>query len=333
MQIEQGNSATQYEPYYEGLRSAKVEEVKSVGVNVFDISKAQKGSMNANGDFEWYAFTGTFYEYPFEKNTQYTISAYVMNDTYEAQVALRAIYTDGTIGKNIFQTPTDNEWVYKKWTSEAGKTILRLEGWYHTLGTLFIKNGELMINKGTTALPYTPYTEDTLPIAAEVQALDGYGEGINDTCYNYIDYENRQFVKRVGVVDMGTLDWSYDDPVTKFEAVLDNCRESGNVLCTGYETTFSMGEVYGGAPGMICAGSGYIALCDRTYWSAESFKSAVSGKPLYYELATPEIIDISDLISEDNFIGVEGGGTVTAVNEHSLAVPSEITYMLKEVTV
>ncbi len=46
--------------------------------------------------------------------------------------------------------------------------------------------------------------------------------------------------------------------------------------------------------------------------------------------ATEEIIDISDLIPEDNYINVEGGGTVTMVNEYEYAVPSEITYALKE---
>jgi hypothetical protein len=59
----------------------------------------------------------------------------------------------------------------------------------------------------------------------------------------------------------------------------------------------------------------------------------MSGVMLVYELATPVITDISDLLSADNFLAVEGGGTVTAVNENGLEAPSEITYMLKETTV
>jgi hypothetical protein len=42
-------------------------------------------------------------------------------------------------------------------------------------------------------------------------------------------------------------------------------------------------------------------------------------------------VDISDLITSDNFIKVEGGGTITFENEHEIALSSEITYMLKEV--
>jgi hypothetical protein len=44
-----------------------------------------------------------------------------------------------------------------------------------------------------------------------------------------------------------------------------------------------------------------------------------------------DVIDISKFISKDNFIEVEGGGTIVAVNKHSLAAPTEIAYMLKEV--
>lgn len=43
-----------------------------------------------------------------------------------------------------------------------------------------------------------------------------------------------------------------------------------------------------------------------------------------------EITDISDLLTEGNYIPVEGGGTVTMLNEYAYAVPSEITYALKE---
>lgn len=43
--------------------------------------------------------------------------------------------------------------------------------------------------------------------------------------------------------------------------------------------------------------------------------------------------DISHLLPEDNFIRVEGGGTITAVNEHGLAAPTEIIYQMKEATV
>lgn len=48
-----------------------------------------------------------------------------------------------------------------------------------------------MLNRGSTALPYSPYTESPLPIPAAVQALDGYGQGNPDdpTEYNAIQWD------------------------------------------------------------------------------------------------------------------------------------------------
>ena len=53
---------------------------------------------------------------------------------------------------------------------------------------------------------------------------------------------------------------------------------------------------------------------------------------LVYELAEPIVTDISDLITADNLIGVEGNGTITFENEYGYAVPSEVTYQLKGAT-
>lgn len=43
----------------------------------------------------------------------------------------------------------------------------------------------------------------------------------------------------------------------------------------------------------------------------------------------PVVTDISEILSADNFIEVEGGGTIIAENENKKPVPTEITYMLE----
>lgn len=43
----------------------------------------------------------------------------------------------------------------------------------------------------------------------------------------------------------------------------------------------------------------------------------------------PVVTDLSSIISEDNYIEVEGGGAITAVNEGENPVKTEITYMLE----
>lgn len=48
-------------------------------------------------------------------------------------------------------------------------------------------------------------------------------------------------------------------------------------------------------------------------------------------LATPKIIDISDLLPDDNYIGVEENGTIFMENQFGQDVPSTIEFQLKEV--
>ena len=54
---------------------------------------------------------------------------------------------------------------------------------------------------------------------------------------------------------------------------------------------------------------------------------------VWVPLETEDITDISDLLSADNMFPVEGGGMVTFQSEYAYAVPSEITYAVKEETV
>ena len=63
-----------------------------------------------------------------------------------------------------------------------------------------------------------------------------------------------------------------------------------------------------------------------TYNDVATFKAAMSGVMLYYELDTPVVTDISDLLPTDNLIPVEAGGTVTFVNEYEYDVPNEVVF-------
>lgn len=199
--------------------------------------------------------------------------------------------------------------------------------------------GDMMLNKGATAQPYRPCVKHTLPIPEAVQALDGYGWGVNESVYNYIDYEKKQFVKRVGKVDLGTLNWAWDGAImfvqncfnSSTKAKWVNASTKFNCISTfGDGVTFD--NVYGKTRGFCTDVNGLWLYCANPgYTVVASFKAAMSGVMLYYELAEPVITDISDILPTDNLLGVEGGGTVTAVNENAFAVPTEIIYQLKGV--
>ena len=182
-----------------------------------------------------------------------------------------------------------------------------------------------MLNEGTTALPYEPYSTE--------KGLDGYGLGVSDTVYNYIDLEKKQFVKRCASVDMGTLNWDYEILYARFVGTMP----SDYKIPTTYEERFALlsaiyatssSPVSGNYEDMTIIGydsDNKIYVNNASYTDAASFKSAMSGVMLLYALATPEVIDLSDLISADSFIGVQGDGTLTFKNAYEYAVPSEVT--------
>lgn len=173
----------------------------------------------------------------------------------------------------------------------------------------------------------------TYEIDENIQALEGYGWGINDTLYNYIDFENKKFIQKVGRVDMGTLTYYKLESSSSwlFEGSITNKANGKDLLCDIYITDYESTSAWNIAEkSIVGAGtSNKFYVKDTTYTTASDFTTAMSGVYLYYELATPVETDISDYI-KDNFIEVEPTGSVTFTNEYEQAVPSEVTYLIKE---
>jgi hypothetical protein len=146
--LNEGSTALPYEPHFSGLRDAKVTEVKSVGANLLNKDSVVLGyGLGENG-------------YPYEDSALY----------YSAPIPV----IEGEIYslKNIW-------WVNAYSTDEYpynGNYVATLSGDTITIpvGAKFIRaigsvNGSSnvstsIVNKGTTLLPYSPYTEHTLAI-------------------------------------------------------------------------------------------------------------------------------------------------------------------------
>ena len=314
------------------LKSAVVTEVESVGANLIpypynhtslttagitwtvnaDGTIIANGTATANSIF---ALAG--YSMRLSKGT-YTLSGIPSNgsaSTFMIQTAAR----NGSMAKNnvsvsgdLFTLATD--------TNEIIVQPVIFKG--YTANNLVFKP---MINKGTTALPYAPYTKTTFPITEAVRPKNS----INEKIYDYIEWAEDGTTKKgecVGVVDLGTLDWnSLDSNSSRYYArPIGKAMGLSNLLCADY----SLAKVgFGGMDDKTITGSAeftYVYVKDTAYTDVATFKSAMSGVMLYYELAEPIITDISDILSADNFIAVEGGGTLTFKNEYQYAVPSEV---------
>ena len=178
---------------------------------------------------------------------------------------------------------------------------------------------------------YTAY-----PIPNEVKSLDGYGLGLSDTLYNYIDFENKKFVKKVGIVDLGTLEWSitgnvfYSSDLRSLAKKPTYNTDTAKAICSKYQVVSRTLL----AEGTLCIDpDGDIDVIDGTYADEVAFKTAMSGVYLVYELAEPVETDISEYIDRDfpneNLIDLYQGGEVEFENQNDMAVPYSLTYQYK----
>ena len=324
--LNEGETALPYEPYFEGLRSAPTEKVESVWANLFDKSKVQNATETDTGfSFTWIGEESAPNKIGTLKNLapQLKVGDYV---TFYANVTNASI----DYGNGFFYLSGSKT----NWRGGNFLTITQadLDGILYAYGKkdMLCEYSDLRITKIANA-PYTPYREPIpLPIPAEVRPA----HGINNEVYDYLDFGEQESVVRVGVVDMGTLDWYREPDAQRFYADIPTMAVAGarslDVLSDKFDADADV------VPGDNWKGFCYqkvVLVYSAEYTDAESFKAAVSGSALYYKLAEPIVTDISDILPADNLIGVEGGGTITMVNEHEYAVPSEIIYQVKGVSV
>lgn len=191
---------------------------------------------------------------------------------------------------------------------------------------------------------YAPYHSNVYHILEAIRNLPGYGWSAG-TVRSYVDYENKKYYQCVQIVDLGTVNWvagnsgkvSFQTSQVKGQKLTKNYNVPPNILCSKYSTKtqdnlWNKPNVTG-----ITADAntdGYIYVNDASYTDVATFKQAMQGVILYYELANPIITDISTLIPDDFLrnIEVEAGGSVTFKNSNDsyrIPVPNEEEYIVK----
>lgn len=140
--------------------------------------------------------------------------------------------------------------------------------------------------------------------------------GIGDV-KDEIDFVNGRAVKRIGVLDLGTLTWAYNDGhFTAYQGAKDakSINDTAAVynLLSKHYSSDSWTHVYNNTTNKtigIYSGNNTFGVVDTSYSTAADFKTAVTGELLYYELATP-IEYTLDTITLDKY-KAETGGTET----------------------
>lgn len=165
---------------------------------------------------------------------------------------------------------------------------------------------------------YQPYHKYRANIPSSKYFPDGMRSA--GSAYDEINFLSQKSVKRIGVVDMGTMDWGSNPgtyPTNSFYSIgfTDAKGNTTNIISNG-----KFYNIYANSGGNIIA----ITDSDEKYDSNAAFKSAMSGVMLYYELATPvETVIAPPLQSLSTF---KGFTSFSAPNSLTQNGPLTVTY-------
>lgn len=315
--------------------SAGVTEVVEQGRNLFDVEKC--------------AALGLYYG--FEIDTNKTLQIALKDEkTCPTNVSFGIVYVHGNTMANwlitsngVRETITNS----RDMTDSTQIMVACYPGNKETMQSIADAFDIMLVDgiyKSDTMPVYAPYHSNVYPIPETIRALPGYGWSAG-TARNYVDYENKRYVQCVSSVDLGTLAWSYRPEQQRFYAIADSITgkfsESfgivPNIVVAKYDIV-CFNDITTKTDNMkasaVKTANDYITIRNTAYTDATAFKQAMQGVMLYYELETPIVTDISDLIPDDFLrnVEVEAGGSITfrsSNDSYRIPVPNEEEYIVK----
>jgi len=185
--------------------------------------------------------------------------------------------------------------------AEAGSGIAWLQSYGFFTEDYYAYNaGELMsVNVSAHKMVGADASEHVYPLDSS-KVLRGLYK-LDDAGNIYCDgdtYESSGAVTRkYGVVDLGTLNWTYlnEQFIASLGGFKDNANGTTvvipNARCTSYVAS-TLVDVYGSSDKVFSFGTtnhyaGRVLFKNSSYTDAATFKAAMSGQYLVYELATP----------------------------------------------
>lgn len=315
--------------------SAGVTEVVEQGRNLFDVEKC--------------AALGLYYG--FEIDTNKTLQIALKDEkTCPTNVSFGIVYVHGNTMANwlitsngVRETITNS----RDMTDSTQIMVACYPGNKETMQSIADAFDIMLVDgiyKPDTMPAYAPFHRNEYPIPEAIRALPGYGWSAG-TARNYVDYENKRYVQCVSSVDLGTLAWSYRPEQQRFYAIADSITgkfsESfgivPNIVVAKYDIV-CFNDITTKTDNMkasaVKTANDYITIRNTAYTDATAFKQAMQGVMLYYELETPIVTDISDLIPDDFLrnVEVEAGGSITfrsSNDSYRIPVPNEEEYIVK----
>ena len=208
---------------------------------------------------------------------------------------------------------------------------------------------DICFHLSTLRTGYVPYKEPKAISFASTELL-GAGEA-HDTIEVVegdkvagIQRYNLVHVKRVGTVDLGTINWVYESGNARFysASTIDDMAVKPygqniypNIVCSKYSAvpTYNLDQHQDKAISTNNSqATPRIFVADSSYTDATAFKTAMSGVILNYELATPTRTTIAEnLTFEEVSATIEQGGSIETVYE-TLAPNCTTGFVVKKAT-
>lgn len=174
-------------------------------------------------------------------------------------------------------------------------------------------NHDISINYPSTDTEYHPYQGSTYSVNWQTEAGTVYG--------GYVDVVSGKLVVDRAMVDLGTLTWVYISSDKRFYCRIYGWKEYttsqvANAICSQYypvsrDNLLSFDKCFSISSNVLS----FINIRDTAYSDATTFKTAMNGVQLVYELATPTEIQLTPqevraLLDENNIWCDSGDVTV-----------------------
>ena len=275
-------------------------KVTRTGKNLFDPTSTNT---------DWVGGDGSIYQVPTAK-TNYipvspgqTLTISNANASSGESILLIAFFSSGSmLSRNVAY----NGEKYKTATAPANTeyAIVSFYNWSLT--------AQQQVEFGSTATAYEPYAGTTVPISWQSEAGMIYG--------GTLDVLTGVLTVGWASVDLGTLGWLYDSVNARFytDGLTGTIKRGASgwrttLICSNYKTTSGID-----ADCTISeyASTGYIYIRDTAYSDKDTFRAAMSGVQLVYDLATPITVQLtpatlSTILGTNNIWADTGDVSVT----------------------
>lgn len=317
--------------YYEGqIIASNAYGIKSVGDNAWN-GEWEMGDLSGSNGVE------------FDSSVRWRNKGYIRilpNENYyvqsSAKIFLRARFYDAD--KNFIGiVNADNKDVY---TNETFKTAVNAHYMRFAPNISDIEQGSQLcislVHSGYKEGKYFPYQEYIKTFDSRIK--DAFPNGMMPCDKVYNKNGKGYVVFGTGKVDLGSLNYATGATGTFYcevpPSAMKDARYSNNLLCGKY-ATWSGEKTLASLPDkslMLYNSASYplLGIKDSAYTDATSFKAAMSGIMLYYELATPTIIEYAEPFNLDYEVWDFGTEEMLA-SEPSAPIKAMIRYQFNAV--